>query len=193
MANSSIRCGKCFLNGDLQEEVFMAQPQGFVHPQYPHYVCKLHKALYGLKQAPRAWFQKLRVALVDYGFQSSGQTLLSSFTIPLLTFLFFLYTWMISWLLYVTLTRPDIAFAVNKACQFMAKPSDVHWLAVKRILRYLKGTISLGLHFQPSTSMELQGYSDADWASCRMIAEAPADIVSSSAQISSHGPPPNNA
>ncbi|RVW21947.1 Retrovirus-related Pol polyprotein from transposon RE2 [Vitis vinifera] len=48
----------------------------------------------------------------------------------------------------------------------MAKPSDVHWLAVKRILRYLKGTISLGLHFQPSTSMELQGYSDADWASC---------------------------
>ena len=60
-----------FLNGDLQDEVFIAWPQGFVHPQYPHYVCKLHKALYGLKQAPRAWFQKLRVALVDYGFQSS--------------------------------------------------------------------------------------------------------------------------
>ncbi|RVW93124.1 Retrovirus-related Pol polyprotein from transposon RE1 [Vitis vinifera] len=67
---------------------------------------------------------------------------------------------------YVTLTRPDIAFAVNKACQFMAKPSDVHWMAVKRILRYLKGTIHLGLHFQPAASMELQGYSDADWASC---------------------------
>ncbi|RVW58402.1 Retrovirus-related Pol polyprotein from transposon RE1 [Vitis vinifera] len=67
---------------------------------------------------------------------------------------------------YVTLTRPDIAFVVNKACQFMAKPSDVHWMAVKRILRYLKGTIHLGLHFQPAASMELQGYSDADWASC---------------------------
>ncbi|RVX02312.1 Retrovirus-related Pol polyprotein from transposon RE1 [Vitis vinifera] len=67
---------------------------------------------------------------------------------------------------YVTLTRPDIAFAVNKDCQFMAKPSDVHWMAVKRILRYLKGTIHLGLHFQPAASMELQGYSDADWASC---------------------------
>ena len=35
---------------------------------------------------------------------------------------------------YVTLTRPDIAFVVNKACQFMSKPSDVHWLAIKRIL-----------------------------------------------------------
>ncbi|RVW62843.1 Retrovirus-related Pol polyprotein from transposon RE2 [Vitis vinifera] len=67
---------------------------------------------------------------------------------------------------YVTLTKPDIAFVVKKACQFMAKPSDVHWMAVKRILRYLKGTIHLGLHFQPAASMELQGYSDADWASC---------------------------
>ncbi|WKA08247.1 hypothetical protein VitviT2T_025985 [Vitis vinifera] len=60
-----------FLNGDLEEEVFMTQPQGFVNPTYPTYVCKLHKALYGLKQAPRAWFQKLRIALLDYGFQSS--------------------------------------------------------------------------------------------------------------------------
>ena len=60
-----------FLNGKLQEEVFMAQPQGFVHPCYPHYVYKLHKAFYGLKQVPRAWFHKLWVALVDYGFQPS--------------------------------------------------------------------------------------------------------------------------
>ena len=49
----------------------MTQHQGFVNPTYPTYVCKLHKALYGLKQAPRAWFQKLRIALLDYGFQSS--------------------------------------------------------------------------------------------------------------------------
>ncbi|RVW14006.1 Retrovirus-related Pol polyprotein from transposon RE1 [Vitis vinifera] len=224
-----------FLNGDLQEEVFIAQPQGFVHPKYPHYVCKLHKALYGLKQAPRAWFQKLRVALVDYGFQSSRADTslfihhIASDILILLVYVddilvtgsnpklvshfisylhdkfalrdlgplsYFLgiqaqqqgsvldlnqqkyiadllhrtqmeaskpaptlgslgrtlsqfdgvhlpnpseYRRIVGALQYVTLTRPDIAFA---------------------------GTISLGLHFQPSTSMELQGYSDADWASC---------------------------
>ena len=60
-----------FLNGDLQEEVFMSQPQGFINPQFPTHVCKLHKALYGLKKAPRAWFHKHHVALQDYGFQTS--------------------------------------------------------------------------------------------------------------------------
>ena len=44
-------------------------------------------------------------------------------------------------------TIPEISFSVNKVCQFMSKPSEQHWLAVKRILRYLKGTVSWGLHF----------------------------------------------
>ncbi|RVW59875.1 Retrovirus-related Pol polyprotein from transposon RE1 [Vitis vinifera] len=67
---------------------------------------------------------------------------------------------------YLTLTRPDISFAVNKACQFMATPTTTHWLAVKRILRYLKGTLSYGIQMQQSTSLDIHGYTDADWASC---------------------------
>ncbi|CAL8990669.1 unnamed protein product, partial [Prunus brigantina] len=64
---------------------------------------------------------------------------------------------------YLTLTRPDIAFAVNQVCQFMHRPTTVHWIAVKRILRYLNGTISHGLFYRPS-SLHLIAYSDADYA-----------------------------
>ena len=54
-----------FMNGDLNEQEFMAEPRGFVDPQFPSYVCKLNKALYGLKQAPQAWFHKLSHALLQ--------------------------------------------------------------------------------------------------------------------------------
>jgi hypothetical protein len=60
-----------FLHGHLQETVYMAQPPGFEHPQYPAAVCKLRKALYGLKQAPRSWFSLLSTRLLDLKFTSS--------------------------------------------------------------------------------------------------------------------------
>ena len=67
---------------------------------------------------------------------------------------------------YITLTRPDIAFSVNKVCQFLHSPTTVHWTAVKRILRYLKGTISVGLCINKSDSTLVSAFSDADWAGC---------------------------
>lgn len=67
---------------------------------------------------------------------------------------------------YLTLTRPDIAFSVNKVCQFLHAPTTEHWTAVKRILRYLKAYAQLGLKICRSTSYLVSAFSDADWAGC---------------------------
>lgn len=66
-----------------------------------------------------------------------------------------LYQSIVGALQYLTITRPDIAFAVNKVCQFMHKPTLTHWIAVKRILRYLKSTINHGLSFGRSSQRSL--------------------------------------
>jgi len=76
---------------------------------------------------------------------------------------------------YLTLSRPDITFAVNKVCQFMHSPTENHWSAVKRILRYLHGTSNFGLLIQQNSAPVIHAYtdahdhsltafSDADWA-----------------------------
>jgi hypothetical protein len=57
-----------FLNGELQEVVYVSQPEGFVDPDLPSHVYRLKKALYGLKQAPRAWYEKLSKFLMSTGF-----------------------------------------------------------------------------------------------------------------------------
>lgn len=74
-----------------------------------------------------------------------------------------LYRSVVGALLYLTFTRPDIAFSVNQVCQFMQQPMAIHFTAVKRILRYLKGTAKYGIHYLHS-SLELKAFSDADWA-----------------------------
>src|ERR1044072_8652435 len=61
-----------FLNGYLNEEVFVEQPKGFVGLSHPEYVYKLRKALYGLKQAPRAWYERLTHFLLDHGYHKGG-------------------------------------------------------------------------------------------------------------------------
>ncbi|XP_040364414.1 secreted RxLR effector protein 161-like [Rosa chinensis] len=73
-----------------------------------------------------------------------------------------LYRSLVGALQYLTFTRPDIASAVNTACQFMTKPTDMHMAAVKRIIRYVQGTITQGLKYV-SSPPDLVAYSDADW------------------------------
>ena len=68
-------------------------------------------------------------------------------------------------LLYLSMwTRRDITYAVGNAAKFCSNPSKEHWTAVKRIMRYLKGTIDYGLCYDRSSPGECVGYFDADWA-----------------------------
>ncbi|GKV26434.1 hypothetical protein SLEP1_g35734 [Rubroshorea leprosula] len=65
---------------------------------------------------------------------------------------------------YLSSTRPDISFVVNKLSQYMHCPTELHWQAVKHILRYLKGTMFHGLLIRSSSNLALHAFSDSDWA-----------------------------
>ena len=66
-----------FLNGFLNEDVYVAQPKGFIDPHFPDHVIYLKKAFYGLKQAPRTWYDRLTQYMVSHGFtrEKADQTL----------------------------------------------------------------------------------------------------------------------
>ncbi|KAG8472717.1 hypothetical protein CXB51_034739 [Gossypium anomalum] len=76
-----------------------------------------------------------------------------------------LYRSLVGALHYVVISRPDIAYAVNKFCQFMHQPMDTHFKAVKKILRYLHGTLDHGLTFTKTSKLMLEGFSDDSWGS----------------------------
>ena len=61
-------------------------------------------------------------------------------------------------------TRPDISFAVIKLRRFVSNPGDDHWRALERVMRYLRGTASYGIHYTGYPKV-LEGYSDANWIS----------------------------
>jgi hypothetical protein len=67
---------------------------------------------------------------------------------------------------YITITRPYISYVVQQACLFMHFPTNRHLHLIKRILRYIRGTIHHGLHIARSRSMDLIVYFDADWVGC---------------------------
>lgn len=75
-----------------------------------------------------------------------------------------LYRSVVDALQYLTYTRPDLSFTVNKLSQFLQAPTTTHWKALKRVFRYLQGTLQLGLHIMPNSLLHITGFSDADWA-----------------------------
>ncbi|GJR74020.1 retrovirus-related pol polyprotein from transposon TNT 1-94 [Tanacetum coccineum] len=211
-----------FLNGPLKEEVYVAQPEGFVDPDHPEKVYLLRKALYGLKQAPRAWYDELSNFLMSKGFTKGtidptlfkikyGEDILlvqiyvddiifgstnpkyskrfeklmhSRFEMSLMGEMkFFLgtsdhrdlsgepvdqsdYHSKIGSLMYLTSSRPDLVQAVCYCARYQARPTQKHLKEVKRIFKYLKGTINMGLWYPKDSGFELTAFSDADHAGC---------------------------
>ncbi|KAG9446373.1 hypothetical protein H6P81_012501 [Aristolochia fimbriata] len=250
-----------FLNGFLDEEVYVDQPDGYVQTGKEHMVYKLKKSLYGLKQAPRAWYTRIDEYFMKRGFarcphehtlyvrsDNNGHLLLICLYVDDLIFTgdsvsmiqefreamvcdfamtdmglmsYFLglevvqtqegifvsqqkyardilkrfkmldcnsirtpmeerikltkegsgeevsstyYKQIVGSLRYLTATRPDILFSVGMVSRFMEKPRQSHLQSAKRILRYIKGTISDDILYKSSNSFKLVGYTDSDWA-----------------------------
>ncbi|KAL8154856.1 hypothetical protein AgCh_000268 [Apium graveolens] len=186
-----------FLNGFLEEEVYVKQPPGFEHEQHPDYVYKLKKALYGLNEFDMSMMGELNYFLGIQIKQSKDGIYVhqSKYVKNLLTRFGFdnakpkstpmnqnskltsdekgkdvdikKYRGMIGSLLYLTASRPDIMYSVCVCARFQAKPKESYLNAVKRIFRYLSGTINLGLFYPITSTFDLVGYSDADYAGCQ--------------------------
>uniref|UniRef100_A0A2N9INK9 Reverse transcriptase Ty1/copia-type domain-containing protein n=1 Tax=Fagus sylvatica TaxID=28930 RepID=A0A2N9INK9_FAGSY len=69
-------------------------------------------------------------------------------------------------LMYLTLTRPDIVFAVHKLSQFMEHPLEPHYKAAQHILQYIKGAPSQGMFYPSNSELHIKAFSDSDWAGC---------------------------
>ncbi|GKD02589.1 retrovirus-related pol polyprotein from transposon TNT 1-94 [Tanacetum coccineum] len=208
-----------FLNGFINEEVYVAQPPGFIDFAKPNHVYRLKKMLYGLKQAPKAWYDSstcqelcddfamimhdefemsmmgelnfflgLQIKQLEDGifFNQSKyiKEMLKKFGLedskPMKTHMSTetkltkdeegesvdntKYRGMISILLYLTASRPDIMFSVCLCARFQEDPKTSHLEAVKRIFRYIKDTTHLGLWYPKGSSIETVVYADYDHA-----------------------------
>nr|GEW48108.1 putative ribonuclease H-like domain-containing protein [Tanacetum cinerariifolium] len=208
-----------FLNGNLREEVYVSQPNGFVDQDNPNHVYKLKKALYGLKQAPRTWYDMLLSFLISQYFskgsvdptlfirRNDNDLLLisqsprgifinqSKYALESLKKYGFEscdpvdtpmvekskldedkerkaidlshYHGMIGTLLYLTASRRDLQFSICMCARYQARPTEKHIHAVKRIFRYLHGTVNRCLRYPKDSSVVLIAFVDADYAGCQ--------------------------
>lgn len=252
-----------FLHGDLSEEIYVEQPEGFVVQGKSEIVYRLNKALYGLKQAPRAWYAKIDGYFTEHGYKrsnneptlyvkrsdtgdviyvclyvddiictSSSNSMIGEFKhgmklifemtdMGLMKYFLGLevtqtkdgicmcqekyardlltrfgmnhckeeitpmncneklllddgadkvneevYRSLVGGLIYLTHSRPDLAYSVSHISRFMQRPSKIHFGAARRILRYVGSTTNFGIWYKHSKSIDLVGHSDSDWAGC---------------------------
>ncbi|GJZ56331.1 retrovirus-related pol polyprotein from transposon TNT 1-94 [Tanacetum coccineum] len=196
-----------FLNGPLKEEVYVNQPDGFVDQHHPDNVYHLKKALYGLKQAPRAWYDELSNFLIHQSprgifinqakytheiLKKHGMTSCDSIGTPMATKPLdadlsgihadqMKYCSMVKSLMYLTTSRSDIVHATCYCARYQVRPTEKHLKEVKRIFRYLKNTIHMGL----CGIQFLRGDKVVSWSSkkhdCTFMSKAKAEYVSLSA------------
>ncbi|GKB26741.1 integrase, catalytic region, zinc finger, CCHC-type containing protein [Tanacetum coccineum] len=138
------------------------KPDGFVDPDFSNHVYRLKKAMYGLKHAPQAWYDKLSSFLIEHHFTKARIDADLQGTPTDQT----KYRSTIGGLMYLTASRRDIAFATFVYARYQARPTEKHLKEVKRIFRYLRQSINMGLWYSKDSRFELIAYSDADHAGC---------------------------
>nr|GEY65707.1 hypothetical protein [Tanacetum cinerariifolium] len=168
-----------FLHGALKEDVYVCQPEGFIDADHPSHVYKLKKALYGLKRID----DDILVVQSNYVLEILKKDGMESCD-PVSTPMEIKdkldldqhgtpvdatkYRSMISALMYLTSSRPDIVHATCLCARYQAKPTEKHLKEVKRIFRYLQGTFNTGLWYTKDSGFELTGFSDADYVGCKV-------------------------
>ncbi|KAA0038367.1 gag/pol protein [Cucumis melo var. makuwa] len=158
-----------FLNGNLEESIYMAKPEEFIKKGQEQKVCKLQKSIYGLKQASRSWNIKFDTAIKSYGFEQNvdepyvyKKYEMQNSKKGLLSYKYGIhlskeqcpktpqevedmrkipYASAVGSLMYAMLcTRPDICFLVRMVSRYQSNPGRDHWTVVKNILKYLRRT-----------------------------------------------------
>nr|XP_040245108.1 uncharacterized mitochondrial protein AtMg00810-like [Aegilops tauschii subsp. strangulata] len=175
-----------FLNGGLREEVYMQPPSGYYAPDG---MARLRDQFLMTDLGPLRNFLGIEISLTSDGFYifqekyihdllaraalGDERTVVTPMELnvqlrasdgdplPNPT----RYRHLVGSLVYLTVTRPDISYPVHILSQLVSAPTSVHYSHLLRVLRYLRGTISQRLSFPRSSSLELQAYSDATWAS----------------------------
>ncbi|RVW68345.1 hypothetical protein CK203_064541 [Vitis vinifera] len=157
---------KCLLNGILNEEVYVEQPKGFQDPKYPNHVYRLRKALYGLKNDEVFLVAQIYVDDIVFGSTSSecaldfAKEMKSEFEMSMVGELTYFLGFQVKQLKDgIFLSNPSMQENLYQAC-----PKESHLIALKRIIRYIAGTLELGLWYPFDTHSDVACYIDADWA-----------------------------